>query len=97
MYAHQLRSGTLAGTRRVRRFGTGLRNGRPVITVVWSDGTRDTFGRGDRVPGTRPLTDLPAGPVPSGKGFILLSRGGNREDSAADRHAAMVTNITYVD
>ncbi len=88
-------AGTVVGAARVVGRSTGLLNGRVVVSVRLSDGTVLRSYPGSRVAGTRPRTDLPAGPVGAGRGMRSTSRGRRDGESAGDRHSRLMDGLVY--
>ncbi|MER5608208.1 hypothetical protein AB0F93_00360 [Micromonospora tulbaghiae] len=101
MFVEQVRRGTLVNGRRVVGLSPTLRSGQKWITVTLEPvkrgkrGEQLSFREGTRVPGTRPRTDLPAGPVRSGPPALFMAAGRRDGESAGDRHSRMIGNIVY--
>lgn len=101
-FAEQLRPGTLINGRRVVRKSPGFKNGRAYIFVELEPAKRGKRGErleflvGTRVAGTRPRTDMPAGPVASGRGAKTIYVSGRRDgESATDRNSRLIDSIVY--
>lgn len=95
MFAEQLRGGALVYGRRIVRMSRGVMNGRKWVFVAFSDGSRGEYLIGKRVPGTGPRTDLPAGPVGSGRGQKSTGAGWRDGESAGDRHSRLIDRLVY--
>jgi hypothetical protein len=102
MQARQLKRGSLVGGQRV----IGMRRGMasvpgyagsfPTVSVQLEDlsWTAPMF-LNQVVPGTRPVTDLPAGPVGAGRGMRANRTGRRDGESAGDRHSRLIDSIQY--
>lgn len=102
MFAEQLRRGSIINGRRVAGMCRGRMNGQAYIFVELESakrgkrGERLEFRVGTRVPGTRPRTDLPAGPVRATRAPMLMAAVGRRDgEDARDRHSRLIDNIVY--
>ncbi|MFG1872124.1 hypothetical protein [Micromonospora arborensis] len=95
MFAEQLRAGALVYGRRIVRMSRGLMNGRRWVFVRFCDGSQAEYLIGKRVPGTGPRTDLPAGPVGSGRGQKSTGAGRRDGESAGDRHSRLIDGFVY--
>lgn len=99
--AELARGTTIDGWGRVERMTRGHGIGGATVTVYrLVKGKRGRVTIGDprtyryelRVPGTRYRTDVPAGPVGRKPG---VKANGAHGDTSADRHHALIGNLTY--
>jgi len=104
MLAKQLRKGELVGGTRVLSIVPAMLNGQRMISVRYADGTRGMYRPDREVPGSRPRTDLMAGPVHLLPGRRTGGIGGARSagrvgridgESAGDRHARQLGALVY--
>lgn len=97
MFPSQLRRGAFVDGRRVVAMSPARRSHVTGVSVRLDGETTPRFyPHGQRVPGTRPRTDMPAGPVGSGKQPMLTSNVGRRGgESPTDRLARLIDSIVY--
>lgn len=96
MFPKDLRAGALIDGKRIVRMAPARVNGRDgVLVTVKGERTGVFYAHGVRVAGTRKRTDMPAGPVRSGRGTHYTAPGRRDGESARDRHSRLVDNIVY--
>lgn len=97
MQAEQLKRGSIVFGQRVIGMRTGMVSGRRYVRVQvaasrdWSD----PLFYGTTVAGTRPRTDLPAGPVGAGRGMVANRVGRGGDESPMDYAARRIEAISY--
>ena len=96
MYAEQVKAGSIVNGQRVIGMTRGIVSGRRYVRVQLADRTwSEPLYVGTVVPGTRPRTDFPAGPVGAGRGMRAnrVARGG--DESPMDFASRRIAAITY--
>jgi hypothetical protein len=86
----------MASGARVTSKRTGVIDGGLAVVVGFSDGTEQTLRADRMVQGSRPRTDMLAGPVSAGRCGDRPSRIGRGDgETPGDRHSRLIDAITY--